>query len=312
MSTKQDALEEIVTIVRNNKLALDDIIAALKDPTETAVKESSGIIARLFGYIGGILLLAGICILVGNNWQHFNSAARVVVTLGTGFSAFLFALAAMGHPKYDRAATPLMLMAVFFQPVGIFVMLDEYSKGGEPLHGVLFMASVMLVQQAAVFWQKQRTTLAFTSIFFGGTFFATLMELQDIPEEITALTLGAAVMCISWALSRSPHRPIAAFWYFIGSVSVLCASFDILDGTPFEVLFLGLSALFIYISTAIRSRTLLLVGTTAMLSYIGYFTYENFKDNDLWPLGLMICGVALIGLGAGAMRINAKYIRAKA
>lgn len=60
-------------------------------------------------------------------------------------------------------------------------------------------------------------------------------------------------MCISWALSNSPHRSIAGFWYLIGSIALLVATFDLLQDTPFEVFFLGLTTLIIYISTATRS-----------------------------------------------------------
>lgn len=311
MSTRQDALQEILTLARLNGLSAEDIVRAMGNKKEAAVQETGGIISRLFGYIGGILVFAGICIFIGQLWDDFGSAARIAVTLGTGFAVFLFALAAIDHEKYDRAATPLFLIAALFQPSGIFVMLDEFSTGGKPEHGILFMSGVMLLQQALTFWQKKRTVLAFTSIFFGGMFFATLMDICDIDDEVISLCLGASVMFIAWALSQSPHRSISAFWYFIGSAMLLFGFGDIVEGTPAEPLFLGLSAFLIYLSTRARSRTLLLVGTLAMLCYIGYFTGKHFGDSLGWPIILILCGVAFFGLGALALRINAKYIREK-
>ena len=311
MSTKQDALQEILTLARLNGLSAEDIIRAMGDKKEAAVKETGGVIARLFGYIGGILVFAGICIFIGQLWDDFGSYARVLVTLGTGFAVFLFALAAMDHEKYDRAATPLLLIAALFQPSGIFVMLEEFSRGGKPEHGVLFMAGVMLLQQGLTFWQKKRTTLAFTSIVFGGIFFATLLDIWEVDDELIGLCLGTSLMCISWALSQSPHRAISAFWYFIGSVILLVSFGDVVEGTAAEPLFLGLSAFLIFLSTRARSRTLLLVGTVAMLCYIGYFTGKHFGDSLGWPIILILCGVAFFGIGALALRINAKYIREK-
>lgn len=309
MTTRQDALQEIITIARLNSLTAADIVQAMTDKKEAAVQESGGILSRLFGYIGGILVFAGICIFIGQLWDDFNGATKILVTLGTGFCVYLFALAACEHEKFDRAATPLFLIAALFQPMGIFVMLDVLSRGGDPLHGVLFMAGVMFIQQGMTFWAKKRTTLAFTTIFFGGTFFATLMDIWDIDADLIALCLGTSLMCVSWALSQSPHRAISAFWYFFGSIFTLYGYGDMVERTPVEPTFLGLAAFFIFLSTKARSRTLLLVGTLAMLCYIGYFTGKHFGDSLGWPLVLILVGGTFIGLGALALRINAKYIR---
>lgn len=309
MSAKQDALEEILTLARLNGLSAEDITRAMADKQGAAVRESGSVISRLFGYIGGVLVFAGLCIFIGMKWDDLESFARVMVTLGSGLAAFLFALAAIGHEKYDRAATPLLLIAALLQPVGIMVMLDEYSRGGDPLHGVLFMAGVMTLQQGLTFASKPRTTLAFSSIVFGGLFFVTLCDILEVPHEAIGLCLGTSLMCLSWALNQSPHRAISAFWYFVGAVILLVSFADIVEGSPAEPLFLGLSAFLIFLSTRARSRTLLLVGTVAMLCYIGYFTGKHFADNLSWPIVLVLIGAAFFGLGQMAMRINAKYIR---
>lgn len=309
MTTRQDALQEIVTLARLNNLTAADIVHALTDKKEAAVTESSGILSRLFGYIGGILVFAGICIFIGQMWDDFNAATRILVTLGTGFCAYLFALAAMGDEKFDRVSTPMLLIAALFQPTGIFVMLDEFSRGGDPRHGVMFMAGAMVLQQGLTFVAKKRTTLAFTTIFFSGVFMAALMDVMDIDSDLTAVCIGASLMCVSWSLSQSPHRSISAFWYFIASVLTLVGYGDMVERTVAEPTFLGLAAFFIFLSTKARSRTLLLVGTLAMLCYIGYFTGKHFADSLSWPLMLILIGGAFIGVGALALRINAKYIR---
>lgn len=311
MSTKQDALQEILTLARLNNISTAEITRAMANKKEAAVQEGNSTISRLFGYIGGILVFAGICIFVGQNWDSFNGATQILVTLGTGFCAYLLSLATMGHVKFDRTSTPLMLIANLFQPTGIFVMLDVFSTGGNPKHGVLFMAGLMILQQGATFIAKKRTTLAFTTTFFGAVFLATLMDIYDVDHDLTALTIGFFLTCLAWAMSQSPHRAISAFWYFFGSVLMLVGFGDMVEGTVVEPAFLGMAAFFIFLSTRVRSRTLLLVGTVAMLCYIGYFTGQHFADSLSWPFVLILIGVAFIGLGAMALRINAKYIREK-
>jgi uncharacterized membrane protein YjjB (DUF3815 family) len=85
--------------------------------------------------------------------------------------------------------------------------------------------------------------------------------------------------------------------------------FDAVKNSPLELAFLGLSALLIFLSTHVRSRALLIVGTLSMLSYIGYYTAEHFANTVGWPIALVIIGIALIGLSSLAVRLNNKYIK---
>jgi hypothetical protein len=195
------------------------------------------------------------------------------------------------------------------QPTGILVMLNEYATGNDGRHGVLFMAGYMLIQQGLTFWAKRRTALAFATILFGTLFFATLFDIWGFRDNLIGTVTGFSLLCIAYALQQSRHLAIAPFWYFVGAVALLYAVFDIVEDTPLEVAYLGLTALMIFLSTYVRSRTLLLVSTLAMLGYIGYFTAQHFADTIGWPISLVIIGIALFGLGSLAVRLNSKYIR---
>jgi uncharacterized membrane protein len=307
MTHKQDALEQIVTIAKNNGLSAQDIAAAMKE--KPANLTSGGILSRLFGYIGGIFVFAGICIFIAMQWDSLGSAARVIITLGTGFTLYLMALAACSDAKYERAATPLFLMSGLLQPTGIMVMLAEYSNGGDARHGVLFMAVVMLVQQALTLKAKDRTALAFFSILFGSIAFATTCDLVGIQDNITGIVFGISLLCLSWAISHSKHAAQSSFWYLVGSISLFWSFFDMVRNSVAEVLYLGLASAMIYLSVHVKSRTLLFVSAGAMLCYISYFTEKHFSNTLGWPVALVIIGLSFIALGAGAVRLNNKYIK---
>ena len=131
----------------------------------------------------------------------------------------------------------------------------------------------------------------------------------EINHNLIGTVIGTSLLCIAYALNNSRHAAIAPFWYFIGSVCLLGSVFDAVEHTPFELAYLGIVAFMIFLSTFVRSRTLLLVSTLAMLCYIGWFTEENFADTLGWPLALIIAGLALIGLGSMAVKLNNKYIK---
>ena len=311
MSYKDDALKEIVSIAKRNNIALSDITGAMTDAPSQVAKESSSVLSKLFGYIGGILVFAGLSVFISMYWDDFGSAVRVIMTLGTGFILFLIGIVSISDKKYERVTTPLFLMSALLQPVGIFVMLDEYSAGGDWHHAVLYMATFMIIQQGAVFWAKQRTVLAFTSILFGCFFFSTLFDMWDIDGNLIGTVIGTSLLCIAYAANNSRHAILSPFWYFVGSGILLSSVFDAVEHTFFEIFFLGLTAFMIYLSVTVRSRTLLLVSTISMICYICYFSAEHFADTLGWPLTLIIGGFVLIGISSSAVKLNNKYIKRK-
>ena len=193
MSLKEDALQEIIALTKRNNIALAEIAEAMANTQAQVGKESSSILSKLFAYLGGIFVFAGIGIFISMYWDDFGSAARVVVTLGIGFIAYVMGVVCLTDKRYERAATPLFLISALLQPTGIFVMLHEYAAGGNPHHGVLFMAAFMLIQQTATFWAKQRTVLAFSAILFGCIFFSTLFDLWDLDKKLIGTVIGVLV-----------------------------------------------------------------------------------------------------------------------
>jgi len=308
VTSRAEALRKIAEIAARHQLNADEIISELnKAPLPDQAQRSTGILAKTLAYLGGVFVLAGIAIFIGMQWDHFSSPVRVLVTLGTGFAVFLFALATMTDSRFSRVTTPMLLIAALLQPTGIVVMLNEYSRGGDPEHGLLFMCVVMFVQQFFTFLAKKRTVLLFTSLFFGAAGFGTLCEILDIDFEIVALALGIGLTSTSYAIDKTVHRAIAPLWYFIGSVFFLYGAFDVLEGSVIEVLYFGVAAGFMYLATVVRSRTLLFSSVAALMGFTGYF----FRDSLANAFGLIIMGFLLIGLSALAMSLNRKYIQAK-
>jgi hypothetical protein len=92
---------------------------------------------------------------------------------------------------------------------------------------------------------------------------------------------------------------------------MLAGLFNLVQYSPLEILFLGAACGVVFWSTWVKSRSLLVVGTIAILSYVGYYTAEHFTDVVGWPIALILFGLMLLGLSAVAFRINRKYIAAK-
>ena len=308
MEGKTEAIEQILGIARRHGLTPADIESAFRQSENELVEPSTSLLGRILGYLGGIFIFAGLSVYIGLNWDVMNTASRIIITLGSGISAFVMAVVASADERYFRIKTPLFLIAAALQPLGILIAIDEFSSGGDRHYAVLMTAAIMVFQQGAVFWQRRDTTLLFTSLLFALWFFGVALDLLNVDEDVIALVLGLSTVSLCLGLERTPYRGMNPFWYLLGSCWVFYGLFDLVQHTFFELVFLATACGGVFLSTWVQSRTLLFACTIAILSYIGYFTAEHFQDSLGWPLLLILLGVIFVLLSAVAIRINKRYI----
>ena len=308
MKTKQDALAEVVSLIRTHDLTLEQVAAELGSEEGLSMPRSSGLLVKLFGYIGGLFIFSGLGVFVAMQWDDFGTASRIFATLGIGFCVFVSALVCSNREKLAPAANPLFFLAAVLQPTGILVMLREFSTGGEPLLAAIFMCSVMLVQQGLVFWSTNRTVLAYATVFFGTSLVASVLEHLDAESEIIGLVIGFSLLCLAWSFSKSKHISVSGVCYFFGAIIFLLGLAEFVENEVFEFIFLLAACGMVAMSTITKSRSLLAVGSIATVAYLGHFVDENFKTNLAGPIGLILLGILMIGMGAVAVRINNRYI----
>jgi hypothetical protein len=323
------ALEQIVSLAREHQLTAGEIAAALTDDaTQVRLKADStktqvrlkadtteprgrGVIVRVLGYLGGTFVFAGIAALIALRWDAMNSAARVVITLGSGLAAFGLATLASRDARFEKAVPPLFLVAAALEPTGMLVAFNEFGSGGDARWAALITAGVVAAQFAAIFGVLRQSMLLFLAVFFAALFWWTAFDLIGIDDSGIALVLGLSLLLAAIGTDRTPHRVITPSWYLFGAAFFLYGLFDLVKRTPAEILFIVAASGFVYLSAVIHSRTLLLVATAAILGYTGWFTGQHFADSLGWPLALVLFGLSMIGLSALAFRIDRQYIKSR-
>jgi hypothetical protein len=304
------ALEQIVVLAREHRLTASEIGAALAhEPAPAHESHARTVIVRVLGYLGGTFVFAGIAALIALQWDAMNSAARVVITLGPGIAALGLATLATRDQRFDKAVPPLFLIAAALEPTGMLVAFNEFGSGGDARWAALVTAGVVGIQFAAVFSALRQSMLLFLAVFFGMLFWWTAFDLLNMDDEVGALVLGGSLMLAAIGADRTPHASITPPWYLVGGILFLYGLFDLVENTPFEIVFIVAASGFVYLSAVIQSRTMLLVATGAILGYTGWFTSEHFADSLGWPLALVLFGLLMIGLSALAFRIDRQYIR---
>jgi hypothetical protein len=306
------ALEEIRALARAHGLSAAEVASAIEPPSaDAAARPGQGVLVHVLGVLGGTFVFAGVGVFIALQWGELNSAARVLVTLGSGLIAFVLAVLGTRDPRFDKAATPLFLTAAILEPGGMIVAFEEFGSGGDWRLASLVTSGAMGAQFALTFAARQRSTLLFLTILFGTAFFWTALDLLDADSTLISLVLGASMLLAAVGADRSGFSGITPFWYFAGATALLYGFFDMVEGTPLEITFLAVAAGFVYGSVLLHSRTLLAVATLAILAYTAYFTGEHFVDSVGWPLALVAFGLVLIALSALAVRIDRTYVRPK-
>lgn len=308
---KQEALSEIVELATRHNINCDEIATALGHHAmpQGRAEQQKGIAARLFSYIGGILIFSGLCIFVGMFWDQFSPLFRVLITFGTGTALFVAAVDCAGKAHRQGLVTPLILVSAFFQPGGMLVAFDEYGGGGDWRYAVLTISGVMFLQYALTFTRVRRELLAWLALVAGSVFFATITDLLDIDHTMTAMAMGISYLCIASALSKKISVRHCDFWFALGGILLLGSFYDLVQNAFLEPAFAGLCALLVYLSITVKSRGLLTVATLGLIWYIGYYAFDVFADSGMFPLALIAAGGVFMGLGSLAMRLDRRFIR---
>lgn len=311
LDPRSRALEDIVMLARQHGLSGDEIAAALGAAAPGAARDgrSRAIVVRTLGFLGGTFIFAGLGVFIAIQWPRMNSLARVVATLGSGVAAFALAILAYREERFEKAATPLLLIASALEPVGMMVAFEEFGSGGDWRVATLITAGAMTAQLGAAFQWIGRSTPLFMVLVFGSLFWVTALDLLDAGGRTIALVVGATNLLAAIGIDRTRHREITPVWHFVGAAAFLYGFFDLVERTPFELAFIAVAAAFVYASVLLHTRTLLFVATLAILAYTGWFTRQYFADSVGWPLALIVFGLFMIGLSALAFRIDRDYLR---
>lgn len=312
MDDRTRALEHVAALARQHGLTAAEITAAMGEAPRAAEEADTrrrNVLVRILGYLGGTFVFAGVGVFIALQWEHMNSSARVIITLGSGVTAFVMAILASREPRFDKATTPLLLMAAALEPTGMLVAFDEFGSGGDWRWASLVTGGTMALQFGAAFHALRRSTPLFMTVVFGMLFWWTALDLVDADGTLIALLLGGSLVLAAVGIDRMGHTDITPAFYLVGATSFLYGWFDAVERTPLEISFIAVAAAFVYLSAVLHSRMLLFVATLAILSYTGWYTSQHFADSIGWPIALVAFGLFMIGSSALAFRFDREYVR---
>jgi hypothetical protein len=184
-SAQKDGLEQILRLMDAHNLSGADVKKAAAEHKKT--QKSGGkefskgeMIMRLFAYMGGALIFAGLSVFIETIWEDIGSLSRVIITLGTGFVAYICGIVFALDKRFEKAATPAFILAFIMQPMGLFVLLDEYFPGDNPALGGMVVFAPLAIQQLLTFMRFRFSSLLLYSLLYILGFAFSFVEYFDI------------------------------------------------------------------------------------------------------------------------------------
>ncbi len=323
---KQQLLEELRQAAAQNQISKEEVLAQFGNLVPAAeVKHLS--ISEVLYYIGGGIVFLGICILAYQNWDSFSSFLRVFITLGSAVACFIVGALLYRYENLRKISQAFFLISGLLAPLGVSV---AFKEGGFDLNSDGIQLAIYTIIAAVFFsalWFYRQTILLFFAIVFTvGVFHFIinliigqnlLMENYSKVWEYKILAEGLAWLLLGYYFLQTQFKALSGVMYGFGCVAFLGAAMALGGWDPnqnvfWELIYPLLVFGIIFCGVYVKSKSFLVFGTIFLIGYILKLTGEYFTSGLGWPAALVLAGLAIMGIGFYAVRLNKKYFTAAA
>jgi hypothetical protein len=272
---KEQALAQVLALMDAHGLSANDIRrAAQREKKNSARTGTKGglrhqILMRVFYYLGGTLIFAGLGIYIHAVWFSLASPQRVLITFGPGFIAYLLGVLFARDRNLEKAAAPAHIIAFILQPIGLFVLLKEYFNGGDAALGSMIVFGPLAIQQALTFLSLRRPSLLLFALLYAYGFAGAATVYYGFDRGISAMACGLFLFFICVHMhQRKTYRDLTPFFYILSTALFFSGLYYHIGRTIYDPLALSISMGLLMFSILRESRTLYVL---SVIYIAGYF-----------------------------------------
>ena len=321
---KQELLSSVSILSSQKLITKGELLKAFENGNErksSVLTKQIGISEVLY-FIGGFIVVLGIAVLIWQNWNILNSFTKILTTLGFGIAAYFVGVILNKEEKYGAVGYAFHLIAALIMPLGIGVTFDQAGFNASSVGTQSLIAGILFAVYLNSYLLFKKPIFSFFSIAYATIFFFVFTNFlvgsnpyfADIKfYEYKFLMVGLSYLFLGYYLSLTEERVLSGVLYGFGSLFFLGAALALGGWEPsqnafWEIIFPGFVFIILLLSVYLKSKPFLIFGTIFLMIYILKITGEYFSGTLGWPLSLMICGIALIGIGYYAFTLNKKYL----
>ena len=313
---KQELLQALSSRLASGDLTRSEVLEAIRP------EQSESRLSTILYYIGGGVVFLGMIFLIAQEWGHFGTGMKIFVTLGSGIAAFIMGVLFSGQERLGAAGPAFFLVAALLLPLGLLVTYDEAGIDVDRLTAQIQIGGILFAAYLGAYALiRKNVLLTFSFVFGTALFFALTDYMVSGPPMIDewsfinyrVLFAGLAFMLLGYSFVGSEREPLTGWLYVFGVLGFLGAGLALGEWKPnqnafWEAIYPGLVFGIIFLSTYIKSRIFLNVGSIALGAYLTKITAEYFSDSLGWAFSLVLVGFFLMGIAYLAVRVNRRHI----
>ena len=323
---KEELLNSITEAARSKIATLREVedAFALGLTTDTDLLAHKRIsVSDAMYLVGGLVIVMGISVLVGQHWAELHPVVRILSTLGAASVAFVSGLLLSRKPEFTIWSAAFYLISAILMPLGVYVLFDSLQIGNLSLGTEVWISGIAFLFHGVVLAKlKKGIHLLFTLVYGIWFYYMALVYLfgqqQFNSDQFSYITivLGVSLGFLGVAIARSQFHRIAGLLYGTSTALVLGSSLALQGYVPtaslfWEGIFPIIAFGFIFLSSSLKSRFMLVVASVMLMGYIMKLTSEYFAGDLGWPLALVIAGLLLMAVGYLAFVMNKRYLGRK-
>ncbi|HUZ54224.1 MAG TPA: hypothetical protein VMU94_17070 [Streptosporangiaceae bacterium] len=265
------------------------------------------LLTETVGYVGAILVLAGVGVAAGQGWAGITDWGHVGIfaSIAMFFLAIGLVVLWVADPAIQR-----MLGVVWFLSAGgagaaaEIAAHDVYGTSGAV---TALLTGLTITVYSAFLWLIRRRELQLVALFAGltVTVSAAIITLTGTTAPWIAFALGLWALGIGWAITGWQYpQPLGTTVPLGIAIALLGPSFAVWDHPWVYAIAIATAATAMAASIPLRNTLLLTAGTLALFGYLTAAVVRDFRGSLGLPATLAICGVLLLALAVAMARVR--------
>jgi hypothetical protein len=268
-------------------------------------------------YLGGLMAIGAMSLFMTLGWESFGGWGLLGIAVAYALAGLLLTENFLHTRCLPIPAGIIATFVVALTPLAIYgfqVAMGWWADGRvyRDYHAYIdwrwiFMELGTLAAGAILLW---RYRLPFLVMPVAATLWYMSMDLTpfifgqaDVTWELrklVSLWSGVVITLVAlWIDIRTRGEKDYAFWLYIFGVTAFWGGLSLMrsDSELNKFLYFCVNMLLIFCGAALRRRVFAVFGGLGAAGYLGYLSWNVFKDSLLFPFVLTIIGLGVIWLG---------------
>lgn len=308
---------------QNNSVVADSANVVSSSQSGVVEEESSSRnITNILYVIGGTIVLAGIAILIVQNWNEIGTVGRIMSTLGISLITYVFALLIRSSEHRILSSIMFIISAILSQP-GIFILLSEMKIDFSNSIQIYVLIALSIIYSFALWLSRRGILVIIVAAFTTWLYYLLIDRIFGLDAYLdfdifkwATIVVGIVYILIGYGIpailksssvqETKENNSVRGLLYGAGTLAIL--GVNITFGGIFDFILIILIFAAFYGGAFLKSRLMLIIAAGFLIAHIIKLTSRYFLDSIGWPVSLIIVGFLVIGIAYFTYYLSKKYI----